>query len=181
MSTLCERTVKLQARWLSDARVVGQVDQKFILCLLPGEGCEAWLVLFDQHALHERVLLEELQTRCSAQEGSKRSRPDLESRACHSALRFGDVLTRSECRHLLRSLAMCSLPFQCAHGRPSAVPLADVAAASEPDPEGRLRFERLRSARWRAGLGWFWSDRVSFWCRKFSWCVICHIFLLLCL
>jgi DNA mismatch repair protein MLH3 len=41
------------------------------------------------------------------------------SRACRSAIMFNDVLTISQCQELLRRLSQCSLPFQCAHGRPS--------------------------------------------------------------
>lgn len=47
----------------------------------------------------------------------------LNSKACRGAIMFGDVLSYAECRQLLQSLAACSNPFQCAHGRPSAVPL----------------------------------------------------------
>uniref|UniRef100_A0A8C4N9D4 MutL homolog 3 n=1 Tax=Eptatretus burgeri TaxID=7764 RepID=A0A8C4N9D4_EPTBU len=50
----------------------------------------------------------------------------LNSQACHGAVKFGDKLTRKECTVLLQSLAACKLPFQCAHGRPSMMPLADL-------------------------------------------------------
>lgn len=43
--------------------------------------------------------------------------------ACHSAVRFGDELTREQCESLVWSMADCSNPFICAHGRPSIVPL----------------------------------------------------------
>lgn len=39
------------------------------------------------------------------------------------AIKFGDALTREECGDLLQSLSLCDLPFQCAHGRPSVMPL----------------------------------------------------------
>lgn len=54
-------------------------------------------------------------------------RPVLEavaSAACHSAVRFGDVLSSEQCRSIVGSLAECGSPFICAHGRPSIVPLA---------------------------------------------------------
>ena len=41
------------------------------------------------------------------------------SRACRSAIMFNDVLTNDQCQELLRRLSRCSLPFQCAHGRPN--------------------------------------------------------------
>lgn len=43
----------------------------------------------------------------------------LNSRACRSAIMFNDTLTTHQCRLLLNNLAICCLPFQCAHGRPS--------------------------------------------------------------
>lgn len=39
---------------------------------------------------------------------------------------FNDVLTAAECESLVRRLARCSFPFQCAHGRPSMAPLIDL-------------------------------------------------------
>ncbi|XP_072895224.1 DNA mismatch repair protein Mlh3 isoform X1 [Hemitrygon akajei] len=50
----------------------------------------------------------------------------LSSQACHGAVKFGDTLSVDECRSLIDSLASCHLPFQCAHGRPSMHPLADL-------------------------------------------------------
>ena len=50
----------------------------------------------------------------------------LNSRACRSAIMFNDVLSVDECTTLVRRLADCAFPFQCAHGRPSMVPLVDL-------------------------------------------------------
>ncbi|KAL3459273.1 hypothetical protein BJX64DRAFT_265130 [Aspergillus heterothallicus] len=47
----------------------------------------------------------------------------LNSRACRTAIMFNDVLTLDECQSLVQRLTTCVLPFQCAHGRPSMVPL----------------------------------------------------------
>lgn len=44
-------------------------------------------------------------------------------RACRSAIKFGDTLDRDECQELLDLLVQTDLPFQCAHGRPSIVPI----------------------------------------------------------
>lgn len=52
------------------------------------------------------------------------------SYACHSAIRFGDRLTMAECKYMIKSLAKCRLPFQCAHGRPSIAPLINLTAIS---------------------------------------------------
>ncbi|OTB05304.1 hypothetical protein M426DRAFT_319853 [Hypoxylon sp. CI-4A] len=50
----------------------------------------------------------------------------INSRACRSAIMFNDPLSHDECVDLLKRLADCALPFQCAHGRPSMVPLVDL-------------------------------------------------------
>ncbi|KAI0467792.1 hypothetical protein F4859DRAFT_492686 [Xylaria cf. heliscus] len=50
----------------------------------------------------------------------------INSRACRSSIMFNDPLSREECANLLRRLADCAFPFQCAHGRPSMVPLVDL-------------------------------------------------------
>ncbi|KAI3531025.1 hypothetical protein CSPX01_14453 [Colletotrichum filicis] len=50
----------------------------------------------------------------------------LNSRSCRSAIMFNDVLSRDQCEALVRRLSRCSFPFQCAHGRPSMVPLVDM-------------------------------------------------------
>jgi len=42
------------------------------------------------------------------------------------AIKFGDELSLSDCVRLIRQLSRCRLPFQCAHGRPSLVPLINV-------------------------------------------------------
>ena len=52
------------------------------------------------------------------------------SYACHSAIRFGDTLTIQECISIVKSLARCRLPFQCAHGRPSIAPLVNLGTHS---------------------------------------------------
>mmetsp|Transcript_68047 Transcript_68047/g.188323 ORF Transcript_68047/g.188323 Transcript_68047/m.188323 type:complete len:841 (-) Transcript_68047:314-2836(-) len=49
----------------------------------------------------------------------------LNSKACRSAIMFGDTLSHEQCSVLLTDLSRCQLPFQCAHGRPSAVVLLD--------------------------------------------------------
>jgi DNA mismatch repair protein MLH3 len=62
----------------------------------------------------------------------------LNSRACRSAIMFNDVLTKHQCELLLRRLAACAFPFQCAHGRPSVVPLVDMQHLSGPTAMGQV-------------------------------------------
>lgn len=50
----------------------------------------------------------------------------LNSRACRSAIMFNDVLSVEECQNLVSGLARCTFPFQCAHGRPSMIPILDL-------------------------------------------------------
>lgn len=47
----------------------------------------------------------------------------LASKACRGAIKFGDTLSHDACCRVIARLARCRLPFQCAHGRPSMVPL----------------------------------------------------------
>jgi DNA mismatch repair protein MLH3 len=55
------------------------------------------------------------------------------SRACRSAIMFNDALTMEQCEQLVAKLAECVFPFQCAHGRPSMVPLIDLGALGDCD------------------------------------------------
>lgn len=50
----------------------------------------------------------------------------LNSRACRTAIMFNDVLSIPECQQLVAQLAQSAFPFQCAHGRPSMVPILDM-------------------------------------------------------
>merc|ERR1712087_568776 len=52
----------------------------------------------------------------------------LASKACRSAIKFGDELDVKQMNCLLKQLAGCRLPFQCAHGRPTLFPIADLKA-----------------------------------------------------
>ncbi|KAL8665864.1 MAG: hypothetical protein Q9168_007619 [Polycauliona sp. 1 TL-2023] len=81
----------------------------------------------------------------------------LNSRACRSAIMFNDELTRTECETLVARLAGCKFPFQCAHGRPSMVPLVAVGqgcgegvGAWEEQGEKSLGFADAWRA-WRGG------------------------------
>ncbi|KAI0650516.1 hypothetical protein C8Q79DRAFT_390579 [Trametes meyenii] len=50
----------------------------------------------------------------------------INSKACRGAIMFNDTLSLEQCKNLLEKLSEAALPFQCAHGRPSLVPLVDV-------------------------------------------------------
>ncbi|KAG9244092.1 DNA mismatch repair protein [Calycina marina] len=53
----------------------------------------------------------------------------LNSRACRSAIMFNDILTKKQCQTLIGRLASCVFSFQCAHGRPSLVPIVELGAS----------------------------------------------------
>ncbi|KAF3440880.1 hypothetical protein FNV43_RR19166 [Rhamnella rubrinervis] len=52
----------------------------------------------------------------------------LNSKACRGAIMFGDSLLPSECSLIVEELKQTSLCFQCAHGRPTTVPLVNMEA-----------------------------------------------------
>ena len=68
----------------------------------------------------------------------------LNSRACRSAIMFNDKLTKEECQTLVRRLGNCAFPFQCAHGRPSMIPLVNLGVgASFDDGKKGLGFQKI--------------------------------------
>ena len=66
----------------------------------------------------------------------------ISSRACRSAIMFNDILTLAEAEMLVSKLGRCSMPFVCAHGRPSMVPLVDVGSGEFASKAGRRDGER---------------------------------------
>uniref|UniRef100_A0A673MAX4 MutL homolog 3 (E. coli) n=1 Tax=Sinocyclocheilus rhinocerous TaxID=307959 RepID=A0A673MAX4_9TELE len=68
----------------------------------------------------------------------------LASQACHGAIKFNDILRKEECCSLVSSLSSCQLPFQCAHGRPSIVPLADLHHWEDPQDLPKPNLRKLR-------------------------------------
>ncbi|XP_043080956.1 DNA mismatch repair protein Mlh3 isoform X1 [Puntigrus tetrazona] len=68
----------------------------------------------------------------------------LASQACHGAIKFNHILSKEECCSLVSSLSSCQLPFQCAHGRPSIVPLADLYHLKEPEDLPKPNLRKLR-------------------------------------
>lgn len=63
---------------------------------------------------------------------------------------FNDALSAEECEGLVRRLARCAFPFQCAHGRPSLVPLVDLGARRGRGwvGDGHGRVDARRWKRW---------------------------------
>ncbi|KAL5507833.1 MLH3 [Sanghuangporus vaninii] len=69
----------------------------------------------------------------------------INSRACRGAIMFNDRLSMEQCKRLLRQLSMTAFPFQCAHGRPSVVPLTTVGPrlSTESAQTGNINWDSL--------------------------------------
>ncbi|KAF8915373.1 hypothetical protein CPB85DRAFT_1495878 [Mucidula mucida] len=65
------------------------------------------------------------------------------SKACRGAIMFNDSLTIEQCQKLVRQLADTVFPFQCAHGRPSLVPLFDISRTANTPNGAELSWSRL--------------------------------------
>ncbi|ORY45425.1 hypothetical protein LY90DRAFT_671538 [Neocallimastix californiae] len=48
------------------------------------------------------------------------------SLACHKAIKFDDPLNLKECREIVEQMPSLKFPFQCAHGRPTIIPLINL-------------------------------------------------------
>lgn len=53
-------------------------------------------------------------------------RDSIITKSCKQAIKFGEILSHGEMVHLLSELSKCRLFTQCAHGRPTIVPLQDL-------------------------------------------------------
>ncbi|KFU86849.1 DNA mismatch repair protein Mlh3, partial [Chaetura pelagica] len=74
----------------------------------------------------------------------------LASQACHGAIKFNEHLTLEESCKLIETLSSCHLPFQCAHGRPSMMPLADTDhLQQEKQPKPNLARLRKMARAWQ--------------------------------
>eukprot|EP01031_Cornospumella_fuschlensis_P030116 gene30116-36381_t len=58
----------------------------------------------------------------------------LASKACRTAVKFNTILTRERAMEMLAALGDTDMPFQCAHGRPSVVPLAELSRLKSGHP-----------------------------------------------
>ncbi|KAJ7572555.1 hypothetical protein C8J56DRAFT_989423 [Mycena floridula] len=68
----------------------------------------------------------------------------INSKACRGAIMFNDPLNREQCERLVSQLTQTAFPFQCAHGRPSLVPLTNLGRLSpRTDSNRRVFWSRL--------------------------------------
>ncbi|KAE8710088.1 hypothetical protein F3Y22_tig00110328pilonHSYRG01257 [Hibiscus syriacus] len=68
----------------------------------------------------------------------------LNCKACRGAIMFGDTLLHSECSLIVEELKQTSLCFQCAHGRPTTVPLVNLEALHKQIAKMQLRGDEPR-------------------------------------
>ena len=65
---------------------------------------------------------------------------------------FNDVLSLEKCKALVKRLANCGFPFQCAHGRPSMIVLGGLERTSvQDDLEGVGDFKNAFD-KWQADI-----------------------------
>ena len=95
---------------LTRLRFVGQFNMSFLVFAHDKET----LVLFDQHAVHERIRLEHLKKFGGDKE-------ELKTEACRGAIKFGDAVSRDTALQMIGQLVKCEFPFACAHGRRSVL------------------------------------------------------------
>jgi hypothetical protein len=71
---------------------------------------------------------------------------------------FNDELSNEQCKALILRLAECAFPFQCAHGRPSMIPLLNLDSLTQEitsNERGKLRHDAHFGAamkRWKLGI-----------------------------
>ncbi|PPQ70442.1 hypothetical protein CVT26_013936 [Gymnopilus dilepis] len=70
------------------------------------------------------------------------------SKACRGAIMFNDSLSKNQCEKLVMQLSETVFPFQCAHGRPSLVPLIETGqlqAGTHKRKKRRCEWKRLET------------------------------------
>lgn len=78
---------------------------------------------------------------------------------------FNDELSLEECSSLVLQLADCAFPFQCAHGRPSMVPLMGLGGAFVPNSDLTLPDDFNTTRGEEKGKKSLWSELIG-WRRK---------------
>ncbi|KAF8450650.1 hypothetical protein L210DRAFT_3639716 [Boletus edulis BED1] len=67
----------------------------------------------------------------------------INSKACRGAIMFNDPLNIEQCERLVKQLSTTVFPFQCAHGRPSLVPLTRLTPRIGGTKEIGLKWEKV--------------------------------------
>lgn len=96
------------------SKIIGQFNTQFIILAIK----ESFFII-DQHALHERIMLEKLIRKYKRIVDMEKAK----ERACKNAIKFNEKLTRSKMYEMVRWIPLLEQPFICCHGRPSIVHL----------------------------------------------------------
>ncbi|KAM0674395.1 DNA mismatch repair protein [Gurleya vavrai] len=92
--------------------IIGQLNKEFILCSNKDK-----LIIMDQHAIHERIRLENFFEKYKNL--AEKKLDFLKEKACKGAIKFGMQLENKKIKKLIDDLSVCNYPTICAHGRPS--------------------------------------------------------------
>lgn len=98
---------------LKKIKLIGQFNKEMILVKIKQK-----VYIIDQHALHERILLEKMlrNTKQINLEIAKET-------ACKNAIKFGMKLTKFKMKEMINWIEKLKYPFICCYGRPSIVSL----------------------------------------------------------
>ncbi len=66
------------------------------------------------------------------------------SKACKTAIKFGDEVSHENICRLIQDLSKTNFPFQCAHGRPSLVPLGNIQSLVQLAQERAQTYRSLK-------------------------------------
>lgn len=95
------------------------------------ESCWSPFFFKQSDGLIVQVFLDQLLESDGAGEVPAAVQAALASKACRSAIMFGDALSRDEAQALVDRLKTTAFCFSCAHGRPTAAPLAHIGAVRQ--------------------------------------------------
>lgn len=93
--------------------VLGQFNKEFIII-----SCGEYVFAIDQHALHERILLEQLLSEnphCVYTAST--SLENLKTFACKNAIKFGQDVPIQKLEKMVKTMSHIKFPSACAHGR----------------------------------------------------------------
>ena len=68
----------------------------------------------------------------------------LASKSCRGAIMFGQTLARETCQQMVRDLASCGAPFQCAHGRPNVSVVCNLEVARRTGEREKPKLRKLK-------------------------------------
>lgn len=105
---------ELARKHFSYSKIIGQFNAQFIILALKKS-----FFIIDQHALHERIMLEKLLSKYKRTIDIEKAK----ERACKNAIKFNEKLTRAKMYEIVNWISGLNQPFICCHGRPSIIHL----------------------------------------------------------